>query len=114
MKVANSIQEIIEKIEGVEACFLVDSNGEVIFQRVLNNSDNSLPLTLLLIKTIINNKLETYFSRIKFVTLEGANKKLILSYLPQNNSYISVIGTRTLMNGIIKLHLNQMTDNLES
>jgi len=110
--IENLIQKIIENVAGLEACLLLDGTGEVIFQRVLKNPDQSIQLTTLLVKTIIKNNVVTYFDRIKFVTLEGADKKLILSYLPKKDMYISIIGTHTLMNGIVQLHLKKLVNTI--
>lgn len=108
VKAEKLIREIMENVEGLEACLLLNSRGEIVSQQVLNNSDHSLQLTSLLLETIFRSKVETYFSRIKFVKLEGINKKLILAYLPHQDIYIIVVGTRTMMSGIVQIYLNKM------
>jgi len=113
VKAEKLIREIIEDVEGLEACFLLNSQGEIVFQQLFKKSEHSLDLASLLLETIINSKVETYFSRIKFVKLEGKDQKLILSYLPHQDIYISVIGSRTMMSGIVQIYLNKMAEILD-
>jgi hypothetical protein len=108
VKAENLIREILENVEGSEACLLLNSRGEILSQQVLNKSDHSIQLTSLLLETIIKSKVEANFSSIKFVKLEGINNKLILSYLPHQDVYIIVVGTKTMMSGIVQIYLNKL------
>ena len=55
MKAENLIREILENVEGSEACLLLNSRREILSQQVLNKSDHSLQLTSFLLETIIKS-----------------------------------------------------------
>lgn len=113
VKVDELIQEINENVEGLEAFFLLNNQAEILFQRVVKNIHNSPQLSSLLIKTIMDSKLETHFSKIKFATLEGINTKLILSYLPDHDIYICIVGSNKMISGIVQIYLTRMAEILD-
>lgn len=113
VKIDQFIQEIKENVEGLEACFLMKRQGQILFQRVLNNAKNSFEITSLLIKTMASSHIVTQFSIIKFVTLEGKDIKIILSYLPHQDCYIAIVGSKVMMSGIVQIYLNKAAQILD-
>lgn len=113
VKIDELIQEIIENVAGLEACCLLNNRGDIVFPEMVKKSHNSLQVTSLLLKTIIESHLETYFSTIELIKLEGITKKLILYYFPHQNIYISIIGSRTMASGIVQIYINKMKEVLD-
>ncbi len=107
VKIENLVQQIVNNIKGVQFCLLINNNGQILLQR----SSNDFPINniaLLLIKTIFNTSIEVQFNKIKNITLEGTNNKLILSYFPKQDVYIGIYGAKTIMAGIVQFYLNKI------
>ena len=111
-KEKKSIQEIIDNVVGMEAFLFLNNKGKITYQYIIKDSisNNMLHIASQIITTIFESNIETNYSKIKTITLQGLDKKIFITYLNHLDTYISIIGSNLLNNSIVQIYINKIAE----